>query len=704
MALLAATNVKYSIGTRVLLDGMSLSLDAGQRIGLVGRNGQGKSTFFKVLSGRLQPDSGTVVLQKGCRAGYLTQDPELDLNKTLHEEAASGMQELERLHKELDDVFHQMGEPENSGADALERLMTRQDDLQHRIEQLGGYAVEHKVDTILHGLGFTDAQFGIKVSGLSGGQKGRLALAKLLLENPDLLLLDEPTNHLDIAGREWLEEFLATEFKGAVLVVSHDRYLLDRVVERIEEIENGRLIDYPGNYTAFREIRAHRLLTQQRAYENQQSEWAKEEEFIRRFRAGQRAKEAQGRLAKLERQKELFSVERPAEMMSLHMRLPDAPRSGDQVVIARDATKSYRNIHEEEEHARTLFKDLNLTISRGERWGIIGPNGAGKTTLVKCLLEQLELSSGFSKLGANTFIGYYAQLPPAEDADIPVYEYLQRAIRKENAQAMMSEQSARDLAGMFMFTGRDQDKLMGTLSGGERSRARLAALLASAKNLIVLDEPTNHLDIPSAERLEKALKQTEDGEGYQGTLILISHDRALIDATCDHLIVFDGAGGVSVFHGNYAEYHRQQLEKQKAEAAKAGKAPAKPVAKSPEKKPDTQTKPTSGTNGSASGTSKAPPAAANAETKPGSTQSVKGAAAKGPKPPKPNTGLGWMPDDRLEKEVAKLEKTLKEADARLADPKVYLDAALCRDALSDRDKVAAELERHEAEWLYRNDG
>ena len=699
MALLAATNLKYSIGTRVLLDGLSLSLDAGQRIGLVGRNGQGKTTLFKILSGRLQPDSGSVVLQRGCRAGYLTQDPELDLSKTLHEEATSGMQELERLHKELDDVFHQMGEPENSGVDALERLMARQDELQHRIEQLGGYAVEHKVDTILHGLGFTDSQFNIRVSGLSGGQKGRLALAKLLLENPDLLLLDEPTNHLDIAGREWLEEFLATEYKGAVLVVSHDRYLLDRVVERIEEVENGRLIDYPGNYTAFREIRAQRLLTQQRAYENQQSEWAKEEEFIRRFRAGQRAKEAQGRLSKLERQKELNSIERPAEMGGLHMRLPDAPRSGDQVVICRDATKTYQNVHEGKQESRTLFKDLNLTISRGERWGIIGPNGAGKTTLVKCLLEQLELSSGFSKLGANTFIGYYAQLPPAEDADLPVFEYLQRAIRKENSQALMSEQSARDLAGMFMFTGRDQDKKMGTLSGGERSRARLAALLASAKNLIVLDEPTNHLDIPSAERLERALKTTEDGEGYQGTMILISHDRALIDATCEHLIVFDGEGSVTVFHGNYAEYHRQQLEKLKAEASKSNRV-QKPAGKQPEKKPDSSV-----AKGSATGVAPLNSGKQPANGKVSSVaEPVSHGTAKAPKGAKPNTGLGWMPADRLEKEVGRLEKALKAVDARIEDPKVYLDPTLCREALSERDKLAAELDRHETEWLFRVGG
>ncbi len=726
MPLLSATNIKYTIGTRVLLDGMSLTLEPGQRIGLVGRNGQGKTTFFKILCGRIPPDSGSVVLQRGCRAGYLTQDPELDLTKTLHEEATSGMQELANLHIELDQVFHEMSEPAAQDPVILERLLKRQDELQHRIEQLGGYAVEHKVDTILHGLGFTDDQFGVRVSGLSGGQKGRLALAKLLLENPDLLLLDEPTNHLDIAGREWLEEFLSTEYKGAVLVVSHDRYLLDRVVERIEEIENGRLIDYPGNYSAFREIRAQRLLTQHRAYENQQSEWAKEEEFIRRFKAGQRAKEAQGRQSKLERQKELFSIERPAELSGIHIRLPDAPRSGDHVVTVRGAAKAFTNTHDGQTVTRTLFNDLSLTISRGERWGIIGPNGAGKTTLVKCLLGQGELTGGFSKLGASVVIGYYSQLPPEEDADLPVFEYLQRAIKRENAQAMLSEQQARDLAGMFLFSGRDQDKRMGTLSGGERSRARLAALLASAKNLIVLDEPTNHLDIPSAERLEQALRlvKTEDGdhEGYEGTLLLISHDRWLIDATCDHLLVFDGAGNATVFHGNYTEYHRQQVEKQKAEAAAAanaarsrpnpsGSAAGKAETKA-ENKPESRgsekasgntesaktSAPARGSSAKSGGPSDAP-ASSN-----GAKPAQQAANGKAPKGPKPNTGLAWMPLDRLEKELAKVEAAVRAADTKLADPKIYMDPDKCREALHERDKMGEELSRHEAEWLYRMEG
>ncbi|MBX3385495.1 MAG: ABC-F family ATP-binding cassette domain-containing protein [Phycisphaeraceae bacterium] len=685
MPVLSATNLRYTIGTRVLLDGVSFSLESGQKVGLVGRNGVGKTTLFRVLAGRLRPDSGSVVAQRGSRVGYLTQDPELNPDHTLLEEAAAGMTELRRLHRELDEVFRDLELTENAAGDMLQRLLKRQSDLQTRLDALGGYAVEHKVEQVLHGLGFVDEQFGLPVRGLSGGQKGRLALAKLLLESPDLLLLDEPTNHLDIAGREWLEEFLVNEFEGAVLLISHDRYLLDRVVDRIVEVESGRLIDYPGNYTAFTEIRKQRLLTQQRAYENQRSEWAKEEEFIRRFKAGQRAKEAQGRLSKLERQKELFAIDRPMEMASIRMILPDAPRSGDQVAVLRHASKWFdadgsSAVSTTNQGRLTLFHDLTLTISRGDRWGIIGPNGAGKSTLIKCLLGQAELSEGTVRVGANVVTGYFAQLPPDEDADLAVYQYLQTVIRRESPTQLLSEQQARDLAGMFLFSGAEQEKAIGSLSGGERSRARLAGLLASAKNLLVLDEPTNHLDIPSAERLEQSLRRADDGEGYQGTLLLISHDRALIDATCDHLLVFDGAGGVTVFHGNYSEYHRKQLEQ--ARAADSAKV-----------------RPGSGHNDRA-----ALPGDRGTATNPSkSTSKSAVSSSAGSVNPKPPTGLSWMPLERLERELAALERSLKDADRHLADPKVFSDPDRCRKALEERDQVANELERYETEWLYRSE-
>ena len=697
MPLLACANLKYTIGTRTLIDGASFSIEAGERVGLVGRNGCGKTTLMRLLSGRLKPDSGSVSTARGARIGYLTQDPELDHSKTLREEAASGFAQLIKLHAELDALFHDMALPENSAPHLMERLLSRQSDLQHQIESMGGFAVDHLVDQILHGLGFTDSQFSVPVSALSGGQKGRLALAKLLLESPELLLLDEPTNHLDIAGCEWLEDFLNNEFKGAVLMISHDRRMLDNVVHRIEEVEQGRLIEYPGNYTAFCEIRKQRLLTQARAYDNQQSQWAKEEEFIRRFKAGQRAKEAQGRLSKLERQKELFALERPTEVGVMNFRLPDAPRSGDQVVVVREACKSYTNAMGEEAGApvatKVLFKNLTVTISRGERWAIIGPNGAGKTTLVRAILDQLPLDSGTTKIGSSVNIGYYQQLPPNVDGDLKVYEFLQHIIKRENPTSLLSEQQARDLAGAFLFSGQDQDKPIGSLSGGERSRARLAGLLASAKNLIILDEPTNHLDIPSCERLEDALRIEKDELGnplseqpddkYQGTVILISHDRALIDAVCDHLIVLDGEGNAEVFVGTYGEYHRKKLDAARASTSKsAAKTNAKPAAKPSSKngaKPDPKPEPAAPSPWTTTPSN---------PTKPASKASTK-------------SKFSWMQPDRLDKEITKATSALKAAERELEKEEVYRDANRCRAAIAERDRLADELSQLEEEWLRR---
>jgi ATP-binding cassette, subfamily F, member 3 len=720
MPLLACANIRYAIGTRILLDGLAMSVDAGERIGLVGRNGCGKTTLMRILSGRLKPDSGTVSVARSTRIGYLTQDPELDPDATLRHEASAGFVELTKVHDELDEVFRLMEMPENAEPVALDRLMKRQSELQERIDAMGGYAVDHKIDQVLHGLGFTDAQFSVPVRSLSGGQKGRLALAKLLLESPDLLLLDEPTNHLDIAGCEWLENFLNDEFKGAVLMISHDRRMLDNVVHRIEEVEQGRLIEYPGNYTAFTEIRAQRLLTQSRAYENQQSQWAKEEEYIRRFKAGQRAKEAQGRLSKLERQKELFALDRPTEVGVMKFRLPVATRSGDQVIVCREASKWYAN----DGATKLLFKNLTLTISRGERWAVIGPNGAGKTTLVKAMLGETGLSEGTTKLGASVVIGYYQQLPPETDGDIRVFEYLQQIIKRENPGTMWSEQQARDLAGAFLFSGPDQDKQIGLMSGGERSRARLAGLLASAKNLIILDEPTNHLDIPSCERLEDTLRiekdelgnrlEDQDEDKFQGTVILISHDRALIDAVCDHLVVLDGEGNAEVFVGTYQQYLLAKKEEAKKAAARAAAkpAPAKPA----------PTKPAAGksegktegkTEGKAEGKSDNKPAN-DAPIKPAAKAVSNGPAPKpstppassrapepGPKKPAGKSKFSWMPMDRLEKEIEGKTKALKQADEALSDPDVYANADRAKKALADRDAIAGELTEMEEEWMRR---
>ncbi len=739
MPLLAATNLSFSIGQTVILDGATISIEPGERIGLVGRNGAGKSTLMRLITGELTPDAGSTGLLRGARVGFLRQDPILDPTLTLREEAGKAFDELFRLHAELEAVYHEMEVVSHSGAAdvdvKIDRLMKKQMEVEQRMEAAGGYVIDHKIDEVLHGLGFIDAQFNIKISGLSGGQKGRLALAKLLLESPDLLLLDEPTNHLDIAGREWLEDFLVNEFKGAVLMVSHDRYMLDRVVTRIEEVEEGRLIDYPGNYTAFCEIRYQRRLTQMRAFEKQQGKFRKEEEYIRRFKAGQRAKQAQGRLSKLEREKRDNTLERPVELSRLAFELPKAPRAGDLVVVARGVSKKYAfkpgsepagidRLHDEftdpNAAAKVLFTELDVTISRGERWGIIGPNGAGKSTLVRGLLGQLPLDAGMVKIGSNVVVGYYSQTGDEAEGSLAVYEYLQLIIKRENSGTIFSEQQARDLAGAFLFSGKDQDKRIDSLSGGERSRARLAGLLASAKNLLILDEPTNHLDISSAERLEDVLAAPDEEDddrptAFDGTMILISHDRALIDATCEHLIVMDGHGGVEVFHGNYTEWHRKQAEKaaaqkaaeQDAERRRAGEEAKKKAAAAAKQAPP---KPAS------SGSSRGPAAGsgpANAGREGGRNSGGGGGDARRSAPsngaPKKHShgsdksGLSWMSNDRLEKEIAGIDSRLKEIDVLLSQEDVYRDATRCRDLLTERDETKAKLDQHEIEWLKRTE-
>ena len=478
MPVLSATNITHSFGDHTILQGVSISVEPGERVGVVGRNGCGKSTLLKILAGIFTAESGTVVAQRGTLVGYLHQDPDLRERDTLKQAAMRAFDRLHALQDELEDVFKRMGD---SSGDELEKLLREQERIERAIDASGGYAVEHLVDQVLHGLGFTDAQFDILVKDLSGGQRARVALARLLLEQPGVLLLDEPTNHLDVQGREG---FLRDSYRGAVILISHDRYMLDRVVDRIVEVEQMRLVEYPGNYAAFRKQRVERRITQLRAYEKQQTMFKREEAFIRQFRAGQRAKQAKGRESRLDRAKE-DAIERPIELSELRLNLPKAERAGDIIIAAREVSKSYPN---EDGTTKVLFDRLSLQIERGERWGIIGPNGAGKSTLVRCLLGEQELDSGTVKLGAKLAVGHFTQTHGDLDPEKTVYRHIQDTIRKEtDEKVMMPEQDARNLAGAFLFSGKDQERPLGVMSGGERARAVLAALLASAKNLLVLD-------------------------------------------------------------------------------------------------------------------------------------------------------------------------------------------------------------------------
>ncbi|TVQ34098.1 MAG: ATP-binding cassette domain-containing protein [Phycisphaeraceae bacterium] len=668
MPLISAINIHHHFGEDIILEGATLVIEAGERVGMVGRNGTGKSTLMRAMAGALKHDSGDISVQRGCRVGYLHQDPVFDPDETLRDAAEGAFAELHRLHIELNKVYEAMAGAE--GAE-LERLLRRQERLDSQVEAAGGYTIDHKIDATLHGLGFTDEQFSIRCCDLSGGQKARLALARLLLESPDALLLDEPTNHLDINGRLWLEDFLVNEYRGAVLMISHDRYMLDRVVSRIVEVEQGRLIEYPGNYEAFRKLRRERRITMARAWEKQQTDFKKQEEFIRRFKEGQRAKQARGRESILERRKRDTGLERPIELDSFRMSLPKAPRSGDIVVAARGVSKRYTNLDHQtgaDVGEKVLFHELDVTIGRGERWGIIGPNGAGKSTLVRCLLGEQSPDAGSVRLGSNVVVGHFKQTSEGLNPDQVVYRAIQSAIKRENPDVETSEQMSRDLAGAFLFSGDEQEKPVGVLSGGEKSRVRLAALLASARNLLVLDEPTNHLDIPGAERLEEALTADPKNGGYEGTLLLISHDRAIIDAVCDHLLVLDGEGNAETFVGGWTDWRRRELAREQ-ERQRVGDERKK--------------------------------AEQNREKQQRAAEEARKQAAAKKKPAPSRNGLERMSTTKLEERIEQVETRIKAIDAELADPEVWRDARKSAKLGDERAKLAQELEPLEFEWSRR---
>jgi len=662
MALVGVSNLILSFGDRRILDGVNLTLEAGQHVGMVGRNGCGKSTLLKVIAGKesTKPDAGQVQVARGASVGYLTQDHDLNPEHTLREEAGTALAELAKVQAEIDRVSHQMAEAEG---DELDRLLKQYEQLEVKLHAAGGYATDHLIDQILHGLGITDDMFGIKVGDLSGGQKGRLALGKLLLEHPDILLLDEPTNHLDIAGRQWLEEFLST-YTGAVLMVSHDRWMLDRVVTKIYEMETGRLIEYPGNYQQYREQRAERHLAQQRAFDKQQTAIKQEQAFIARYKAGQRAKQAKGRERRLERFKRDEAMDRPIELDAMKLTFKQGARSSDNVIITQDLGMAY--------DTRTLFKDLSINIKRGDTIGIIGPNGAGKSTIARCMLGEQDPTSGETKIGSQVNIGHYRQTHEHLDLSRTVIEYLRTFTPNQ------LEQEARDLAGAFLFSGDSQDKPLGVLSGGERSRAVLAGLVVSGHNLLTLDEPTNHLDIPSAERLEEALRRfSEPATGYgqnknpEGTLILISHDRMLLDNLADQLLIFDGQGNVKHFLGTYSEYIQTQ------DAQALVKDDNEAVQKKPQKQKGGK-----------------PPTTAKKDN-------AKKKASGNAKPKRKKSRYSHMSQSKLESAIEKAETEIAGLDAQLADPEVYKDHKHFNALQEQREAMQKELTPLEEEWMLR---
>src|SRR6266403_5003717 len=542
------SDVQKSYGAQDVLRGASLQVNPGEHVGLVGRNGAGKTTVFRLITGEEAADQGDVVRARGVRLGLLGQHVHFEPGTTVHESALAAFGHLQQIEHEMHELEHRMAEP----GDELEGILARYSDLQHDFEREGGFEYAARAEAILQGLGFERDVWSLETEKLSGGQQNRLGLARLLLAAPDVLLLDEPTNHLDVNAVEWLEEFLQ-DYASAYIIISHDRYFLDRACRRIIELENGRASTYTGNYSAYLVEREERREAQQRAYDNQRQMIEKTEEFIRRNLAGQKTKQAKSRrtmLAKLERVEAVR-----ADRSSGDFRLQAIERTGNHVLTVNETTIGYPD--------KLLASDISFILRRGECLGIIGPNGSGKTTFLKTILGKVSPLSGEIRWGTNVQIGYYAQqLDDLDDRNDIIME-LRRV-----APASATAGELRSFLAKFLFTGDDVYKKVIDLSGGEKGRLALAKLIYSSVNVLVLDEPTNHLDIPSRESLEEAL------DAYSGTIITISHDRYFLDRIATQILALDGEGFAEHYDGDYTEYHDWKAAQRKEALARAAKAKA----------------------------------------------------------------------------------------------------------------------------------
>lgn len=526
MILLNVDSITKHFGPDPVLAGVTFEVRPHERIGLVGPNGAGKTTLLKILAGSESPDSGSVELHSSARLAYLEQQPLFSPGRTLWEEAQSGLEHLLAIAADAQRAAEALAAA--TSPDDRERLGKQFDRLQHALHLHGAYSLDHKVEQVLSGLGFRPENYEQPVEQLSGGQQNRLLLARLLLAEPDVMLLDEPSNHLDIEATEWLESYLC-DTDQAMIIVSHDRYFLDRVTDRTLELYGGTVDSYAGNFSAYWRQKGERLEVQRRTYEKQQEEIAKGEEFIRRNFSGQKATQAKDREKKLAR---IERVDRPREIAAPVMGFPPAKRSGDIVVRAERVSKAYD---------RPLFENLSFQIERGERWGILGPNGTGKTTLLRCLVGRTEQDSGYVSIGTGVKIAYFDQLLADLDDELPAVE----AVRPPGKE--FTEPQRRDLLARFGLTGNMVFQPVKSLSGGERNRAALARLAATESNFLVLDEPTNHLDLWARASLERALCE------FDGTVLFVSHDRYFLNRVADHLLVVQ-PGRFRVIEGNYDTY------------------------------------------------------------------------------------------------------------------------------------------------------
>ena len=629
MTLLAARNLRKYFSADPVLDGASLEVRRGQHVGLVGPNGAGKTTLLNILCGDLAADAGEVQWAPSARAGFLRQQMDLDPAQTVLQMARTALQSLVDLADQATRIAEQIAADPGSGQGDLGR---KYDALHAELQRRDGYHIDHKIRRVLDGLGFTAAENDRAIGKLSGGQQNRLMLARLLLEEPDLMLLDEPSNHLDVEATTWLEHFLA-DCPQAFLLVSHDRYFLDRVTNRTLELVNGTIDEFPGNYSKYKALKAERLGLQRRTWDRQQEEIAKLRDFIRRHHHGQKSAQAEDRRKKLERIK---PVPVPREIAVPPMAFHNVSRCGDIVLNAQQLGKGFDE---------PLFDNVTFQIERGQRWGILGANGTGKTTLLRCLLGELEPDHGSVRIGTGVEVGYFDQHLQC----VPGGAIAAEAIRprdESTAELRMDELARRDMLARFGITGEVALQSVDSLSGGQRNRVALANLAAQRANFLIMDEPTNHLDLWAREALESAICK------FQGTILLVSHDRYFLNRVCTHLLVLEDRT-MRVVEGNYDTWQMLQA---------------------------------------ASRTSAASPndSAVPAD---GRARSRRSHHAN-----RPRRRFPYRKVEAIEQDIARCESRIEELHFTLADPAVHRDAEAIKAAKSELADCTRQLEQLYEHW------
>lgn len=637
MSVLIIEKARKILGTAEVLTGADLVVDNGEKVGIVGRNGGGKTTLLKLITGVEQVDLGTLKITRGARVGYVAQRPVFESGVTVRQYVETGLEEVRRVERELEECGEAMA---SADGEALEKLMHRHGELTARMEFLGGWEAERTVETVLSGIGLAKELWDRDAEVLSGGEKSRTAMARELVAVPDLLLLDEPTNHLDLAGIEWLEDWLK-HIQSAVILVSHDRRMLESVVDAIVEVERGKLVRYPGNYSKYIELKAERFAEARREFVAQQEFLRKEDAFIKKHMGSQRTGEAKGRrkrLQSVERLPEPFNdVRRP------NIKLRQVVRGGEEVLSAEGMTIGPNK-------DLPLIADFDVRIGRGDRIGIVGPNGAGKSTLLKTLAGRLSPIKGEIRAGYKAACGYYDQeLEDLRDDGTPFSEILRD-------HPTMTELQIRSHLAQFLFRGDEVNLSVGTLSGGERARLTLARLVLTNPSWLALDEPTNHLDLAGRTALEEMLSD------FPGALLVITHDRTFLDGLATHILEVKREGVRSIT-GNYSDYRALVLEEQAA--AIEASAQAKKRAEEKQKQ-----------------------AVKQAEEKP--------KAAKGKKP-KSKARNPWRLE-KLENQIMELEAEKETLLTEVSTEEVYTNHELLLDKQMRMAEIERDLETLNEEW------